>query len=193
LKKKQGRVVDSMVVEKKIVEEPSIEDQLKEQIVLTNQTEKKMTMTTLTAMLTQALISSDVEMLEKALWTSDKKVIYATIQRLNVVHVIPLLDELVIRIQKRPTRTHLLVEWLRGCLLIHQGYLVSVPHLTYKLGSLYKSLVNRVDVLNKLSRLNGRLDIITMNVIGEDVDEFVFEDGESQDSDAFDDEEDQLE
>jgi U3 small nucleolar RNA-associated protein 5 len=129
--KSQPQVLTSLdVVEKELeqitVEEPSMEEQLKALIPETVVTSKKMTQTSLQQILTQSLQSGDVTLLERALSVSDKKIINATIQRMNPVHIIPLLDLIVVRLQKRPTRAHMLIEWIRACLLHHSGYLLSV-------------------------------------------------------------------
>ena len=87
---------------------------------------KKVTQTSLQALLTQAIHASDDQLLEKALAVGDKKVIYATILRLSPSHVLVLLDQIVIRLQKKPNRAAQLVEWIRYCLLHHSGYLLSV-------------------------------------------------------------------
>jgi U3 small nucleolar RNA-associated protein 5 len=108
------------------VEEPTLEEQLKQMIPETPITTKKMTQTSLQQLLTQALQSGDVELLEMALTVADKKIVNATIQRMNPTHIIPLLDQLVVRLQKRPTRAHMLIEWVRACLLHHSAYLLSV-------------------------------------------------------------------
>jgi hypothetical protein len=108
------------------IQEISIEEQLKQMLPSEPVTTKKMTQTSLQQLLTQALHSGDVELLEKALTVSDKKIINATIQKMNPVHIIPLLDQLVVRLQKRPTRAHMLIEWIRASLLHHSGYLLSV-------------------------------------------------------------------
>jgi U3 small nucleolar RNA-associated protein 5 len=77
-------------------------------------------------MLSQALNSQDVELLEKSFHIHDKKIINATVKRLNPALIIELLDQIVVRLQKRPGRASFFVEWIRAALLHHSGYLLSV-------------------------------------------------------------------
>ena len=76
--------------------------------------------------MTQALYSSDSELLEKVLHISNRKTIYATVKRLSPTLVLTLVDECVIRLQKKPNRASVLIEWIRASLLHHSGYLQSV-------------------------------------------------------------------
>ncbi|KAJ3305032.1 Hsp90 cochaperone shq1 [Kappamyces sp. JEL0829] len=145
----------------KILEEVSLEDQVKALLVDAPVEEKQASQTSLQALLTQAIHSGDVQLLEKALAVSDRKIIHATIRKMSSPHVLQLLDQLVVRLQKRPNRAGSLVEWIRASLLHHSGYLLSVPHLTQRLGSLYRTLNARHDALTRLMRLSGRLDMIS--------------------------------
>ena len=111
-------------------EEISLEDQVK--ALLGNQTEtmdKKATQASLNQVLSQAIASGDIQLLEKALSISDRKIINATVRNLNPVIVTQLIDHLVVRLQKKPNRASLLIEWIRACLLHHSGYLLSVFRL----------------------------------------------------------------
>jgi U3 small nucleolar RNA-associated protein 5 len=108
------------------LEEPSLEDQLKQLIVETPVESKSLTQTSLQSLLTQAINSSDIQMLEKALSVTDRKIIHATIRRMSPPLILTLLDQLVVRLQKRPNRAGLLIEWIRASLLHHSGYLLSV-------------------------------------------------------------------
>ncbi|KAJ3370710.1 protein transport protein S31 [Kappamyces sp. JEL0680] len=145
----------------KILEEVSLEDQVKALLVDAPVEEKQASQTSVQALLTQAIHSGDVQLLEKALAVSDRKIIHATIRKMSSPHVLQLLDQLVVRLQKRPNRAGSLVEWIRASLLHHSGYLLSVPHLTQRLGSLYRTLNARHDALTRLMRLSGRLDMIS--------------------------------
>lgn len=108
------------------LEEPSLEDQLKQLIVETPVESKALSQTSLQSLLTQALNSSDIQMLEKALLVTDRKIIHATVRRMQPPLILTLLDLLVVRLQKRPNRAGMLVEWIRASLLHHSGYLLSV-------------------------------------------------------------------
>lgn len=84
------------------------------------------TIASLQALLTQAIHSGDVQLIEKALEVTNKKLIHATLRKLPPTHIPQLLDHFVVRLQKRPQYAGLLVEWIRGCLQYHSSYLLSV-------------------------------------------------------------------
>lgn len=109
-----------------IVQEESLADRVKALQVLEPVETKKATQASLQALLSQAIHASDDQLLEKALAVGDKKVIHATIMRLSPAHILLLLDQIVVRLQKKPNRASQLVEWVRACLLHHSGYLLSV-------------------------------------------------------------------
>ncbi|KAI8897474.1 WD40-repeat-containing domain protein [Globomyces pollinis-pini] len=152
----------SEVTEETIAEEPTIEDQVKALVVEDHVKEnKESTNISLNQMLSQAISSGDKQLLERVLSNSDPKIINATIRRINPTLVVPLLDALVVRLQKRPNRAAQLVEWIRACLLNHSGYLLSIPQRNYSLRALHRTLIKRQEVLPKLLRLSGRLDMIS--------------------------------
>ncbi|KAJ1345033.1 hypothetical protein BSLG_000548 [Batrachochytrium salamandrivorans] len=115
-------------------------------------------------MLSQAIQSGDIQMLEKALEIQDKKMIFATVKRLSPTQVIALLDLIVVRLQRRPARAVFLIEWVRSVLILHSAYLLSVPNLSLRLGSLYRTLDTRHQALSKLTRLFGRLDLAVSQI-----------------------------
>lgn len=94
---------------------------------------KERTEMSLSQLLSQAIHSDDIELLEKALSVADRNMINATIRRLSPTQVLPLLDKLLLRLQKNPNRAHHLVDWIRSCLVHHSGFLISVPQ--FNLGS----------------------------------------------------------
>ncbi|KAJ3171134.1 hypothetical protein HDU88_008170 [Geranomyces variabilis] len=118
------------------------------------------TATSLHHLLSQGIHTGDVQLLEQAFHVHDPDAILATVRRLPPSQVIPLLDQLTLRLQKKPTRARELVEWVRAIVLVHAGYLLSSPHLAAGLASLYQTLDARVGVFQKLLRLSGRLDLI---------------------------------
>ncbi|KAJ1340467.1 hypothetical protein BSLG_004914 [Batrachochytrium salamandrivorans] len=78
--------------------------------------------------------------------------------------VIALLDLIVVRLQRRPARAVFLIEWVRSVLILHSAYLLSVPNLSLRLGSLYRTLDTRHQALSKLTRLFGRLDLAVSQI-----------------------------
>jgi U3 small nucleolar RNA-associated protein 5 len=110
--------------------EKSLEEQVRELVGKeVGEKDKKATQASLHQMLTQAITSGDLELLELSLQVSNRKIINATVKKLNPTIVTQLLDQLVVRIQKRPNRASFLIEWIRACLLHHTGYLLSVNYI----------------------------------------------------------------
>ena len=110
-----------------VPEELSLEDQVKQMLGKDTLTmDKKQTQLSLNQLLSQALISGDLQLLEKALSISDRKIINNTVGNLSPTLVPTLIDLLVVRLQKKPNRASLLIEWIRACLINHAGYLSSV-------------------------------------------------------------------
>ena len=114
----------------------------------------------LTTALTQALNSGDTQLLEACLTHSNPEVIRATIERFPPRLIVPLLKEVVAKFQRRPNRGLALLEWVKACLLIHAGYLMTVPALVRELSSFYQAVDSRLDVYRRLMRLSGRLEMV---------------------------------
>ncbi|KAI8922261.1 WD40-repeat-containing domain protein, partial [Powellomyces hirtus] len=153
--------------EQNALKEPTLEERLSAITVSsapsdakTRKSKRPPTANSLHQMLSQAIHTSDVQLLEQALQVHDGDMILATVRRLPPSQVIPLLDQLMLRLQKRPNRAKELIEWVRAVVLVHAGYLMSVPHITSSLGALYQTLDSRASVFQKLLRLSGRLDLV---------------------------------
>ncbi|KAJ3186858.1 WD repeat-containing protein 43 [Gaertneriomyces sp. JEL0708] len=153
--------------------EPTLESRLASLQVTPNTPQKSKSMkkrsatptaSSLHHMLSQALHTDDIVLLEQSLQTTSPSVINATIRRLPPAQVIPLLDHLTSRLQRRPERAALLLEWIRSIVICHMSYLTSVPHLTQSLGQLYRTLENRTECFRDMLRLQGRLDLVVERV-----------------------------
>lgn len=70
-----------------------------------------------------------------------------------------LLERLAERIARQTHRQGALNVWVKWCLIIHGGYLVTMPNLLKTLSSLHSTLRNRGNTLNRLLALETRLDI----------------------------------
>ncbi|ORY80903.1 WD40-repeat-containing domain protein [Protomyces lactucae-debilis] len=114
----------------------------------------------LTTVLTQALKSSDTALLESCLHQSDSKIILATVRRLDPVLSVALLEQLASRLARRPGRAGELGVWVRWTVVVHGGYLSSLPNLVKTLSSLHATLSNRAATLPRLLALQGRLDMV---------------------------------
>lgn len=146
---------------------------------------------TVTVILSQALQSNDHSLLENVLNNRDERIIRDTIMRLRPNLSVILLERLAERIARQTHRQGALNVWVKWCLIIHGGYLVSIPNLLKTLSSLHSTLRNRGNLLNRLLALETRLDItlnkLKMNnapddvLYGDDEEEFTLDDGEDED------------
>ena len=134
-----------------------------ERVDATNKPSKTPTIS-LHQMVSQAIQTSDTQLLEKALNMGDKKLIAQTVQRLSPSQVIGLLDSLCSRLQRKPGRAAQLIEWLRAILLIHSAFLSSIPNASLRLASLHRCLNSRQVALQKMAKLYGRLDLAACQI-----------------------------
>ncbi|KAL3427150.1 hypothetical protein PVAG01_00659 [Phlyctema vagabunda] len=114
--------------------------------------------------LSQALKTNDVALLESCLQTSDNKTIRATIQRLDSPLAGTLLQKLAERIHRRPGRSGSLMNWVQWSLVTHGGYLATQPDLIQKLAELNKVLDERSKSINNLLSLKGKLDMLEAQI-----------------------------
>jgi U3 small nucleolar RNA-associated protein 5 len=151
---------------------------------------------TLTQTLIQALHSSDSGLLESCLAHTDPKLIRATVKRLPTQLVLPFVDNLVERLGRNKKgaaagtgganaqRGREIVAWLRGVLVVHIGYLLTVrlsppvvyaspyahhrlrqvPSLVSRLASLHKTVDARLVMHDRLLALNGRLELLVSQI-----------------------------
>ncbi|QLQ78258.1 hypothetical protein HG537_0A05050 [Torulaspora globosa] len=115
---------------------------------------------TVTIVLSQALQSSDHSLLETVLNNRDEKVIRDTIFRLKPALAVILLERLAERISRQTHRQGPLNVWVKWCLIIHGGYLVTIPNLMSSLSSLHSTLKGRSALLPRLLTLETRLDFV---------------------------------
>ncbi|XP_051880568.1 WD repeat-containing protein 43 [Pristis pectinata] len=115
-------------------------------------------------LLVQGLESNDVSILNKVLQTNKDSLIKPTIARLPVTAVVPLLQEITRRLQGRPCGAILMVQWLKAVFIQHASFLSSLPDLVPQLGALYQLMETRVKNLPKLSRLHGKLFLLSAQI-----------------------------
>ncbi|SCV72324.1 BQ2448_3861 [Microbotryum intermedium] len=130
--------------------------------------------TTLTTTLIQALHSSDAPLLESCLLHDSPTLIRSTVQKLpSGSLVLNLLEALVQRLgtgKRRKggvasvQRARGLVEWVRQVLIVHVGFLVTIPSLVTRLSALHASLTNRLSIQPTLFALHGRLDLVLAQI-----------------------------
>lgn len=114
----------------------------------------------LVTLLEQALQANDEEMLEQCLRVEDMSVVEETTKRLPVQRVVPFLEKLLAKFEKRPSRGLLMTKWLSCMMKHHMGYLISIPNLPSQLAGLSQLLEQRLNSYTKLTSLSGRLDLL---------------------------------
>ncbi|KPV77009.1 uncharacterized protein RHOBADRAFT_51975 [Rhodotorula graminis WP1] len=130
--------------------------------------------TTLTTTLVQALHSQDGPLLESCLAHSNYNLVRSTVKRLpSGGLVLSLLEAIVDRLGKQkkgreglasPKRARALVGWLRETLVVHVGFLVTVPSLVSRLAALHASLTQRLALQQPLLALQGRLELVMSQI-----------------------------
>ncbi|KAG0652854.1 U3 small nucleolar RNA-associated 5 [Hyphodiscus hymeniophilus] len=114
--------------------------------------------------LTQALKTNDIQLLESCLHTSDTTTIRATIQRLDSSLAGTLLQKLAERLHSRPGRAGSLMVWVQWTLVTHGGYLATQRDLIQKLAQLNKVIDERAKGLQSLLSLKGKLDMLEAQI-----------------------------
>uniref|UniRef100_A0AAQ5XZZ8 Small-subunit processome Utp12 domain-containing protein n=1 Tax=Amphiprion ocellaris TaxID=80972 RepID=A0AAQ5XZZ8_AMPOC len=112
-------------------------------------------------LLVQGLESNDASILNKVLQTRKEMVIKKTVARLPLPAVLPLVEEV-----NGTFLAVLIVRWLKAVLMHHTSYLASLPDLVTKLGVLYHMIESRVKMFHKLTKLHGKLYLLTTQVRG---------------------------
>ena len=114
----------------------------------------------LVTLLEQALQANDEDMLEQCLRVEDMSVVEETTKRLPVQRVVPFLEKLLAKFEKRPSRGLLMTKWLSCMMKHHMSYLISIPNLPSQLAGLSQLLEQRLNSYTKLTSLSGRLDLL---------------------------------
>jgi U3 small nucleolar RNA-associated protein 5 len=114
--------------------------------------------------LTQALKTNDVSLLESCFQTGDINTIRATIQRLESPLAGTLLQKLADRLHRKPGRAGSLMVWVQWTLVTHGGYLATQPDLIKKLAELNKVIDERAKGLQSLLSLKGKLDMLEAQI-----------------------------
>ncbi|GAA6015631.1 hypothetical protein JCM10207_008151 [Rhodosporidiobolus poonsookiae] len=130
--------------------------------------------TTLTTTLIQALHSSDGPLLESCLAHSNPTLVRSTVKRLpSGGLVLSLLEAIVDRLGKQKRgkegmasvkRARALIGWLKETLIVHVGFLVTIPSLVNRLSALHASLTQRLALQQPLLALNGRLELVMSQI-----------------------------
>ncbi|KAH8599414.1 Dip2/Utp12 family-domain-containing protein, partial [Bisporella sp. PMI_857] len=110
--------------------------------------------------LTQALKTNDIALLESCLHTTDHNTIRATIQRLESPLAGTLLNKLAERLHRRPGRAGSLLVWVQWTMVTHGGYLATQSDLIKRLAELNRVIEERSKSLPSLLSLKGKLDML---------------------------------
>ncbi|KAI9644251.1 Small subunit (SSU) processome component [Ciborinia camelliae] len=114
--------------------------------------------------LTQALKTNDVALLESCLHTTDLSTIRSTIQRLDSPLAAILLQKLAERLHRRPGRAGSLMVWVQWSMITHGGYLATQRGLIKKLAEVNRVLDERSKALQHLLSLKGKLDMLDAQI-----------------------------
>lgn len=129
-----------------------------------------LTISSLGTVLTQALRTSDSELLESCLATTDAVAVRATIERLDPLLAGSLLSKLAARLHRRPGRAGSLLAWVQWTLILHGGALlqqggVGSRTLVAQLEDLDRVLSERSRGLPSLLALKGKLDLLQAQMV----------------------------
>ncbi|XP_055086934.1 WD repeat-containing protein 43 isoform X2 [Periophthalmus magnuspinnatus] len=112
-------------------------------------------------LLVQGLESNDPNILNKVFQNRKEFIIKKTVARIPLSAVLPLVQQITTRLQGHPISARLMVLWLKAVLMHHTSYLASLPDLVTQLGVLYHVIENRVKLFHKLTKLHGKLYLLT--------------------------------
>lgn len=111
-------------------------------------------------LLSQALKMNDTQLLEVCLEVQDGETVRASIAKLAPKLAASLLEHLAATLAKSPVRSESLMQWIRYTIVVHGGYLVTVPNLLKTLASLHSALTAKAQSLPRLLALLGRLELL---------------------------------
>ncbi|PHH76944.1 hypothetical protein CDD82_3745 [Ophiocordyceps australis] len=121
---------------------------------------KNLSHQSLTTVLSQALRTDDVELLESCFRVTQTSVVRSTIERIDSTLAGVLLTKLAARLHSRPGRAGILLTWVQWTLIAHGGALASQTQVQQALKNLQKVLNERVKGLNSLLSLKGKLELL---------------------------------
>lgn len=116
--------------------------------------------TSLSALLSQGVISHDKTLIESALSITDPLLQRLATSKLTPIAILPLLDALIEKLELQPQRTLQLVPWIQALFTTQLDYLMSAPELWKHLDPLKRIIEARTKTYRRMMQLKGRLDII---------------------------------
>lgn len=118
------------------------------------------TTSSLVTLLTQALQSSDDNLLEQCLLITNPDTISTTCQQLPVNFILIFLKKLVNKFEKRPSRGILVSCWISSLLTFHYSYLTHFVDFQKDFSALKNILLKRSNNLSRLASLKARLSYV---------------------------------
>ena len=115
---------------------------------------------TLGTVLTQALRTNDVNLLETCFHERNLSTVRATIERLDSSLAAVLVQKLAERLYSRPGRAGGLMVWIQWTAVAHGGYIAGHPDVMKKLFELRRVVDDRANSLQALLKLKGKLDML---------------------------------
>ncbi|XP_012280196.1 WD repeat-containing protein 43 [Orussus abietinus] len=112
-------------------------------------------------LLIQGLLSKDKTILNNVLLTKKESLIQNTINKLPVQAITPLLKELTTLLQGKTYPSKIAVTWLKALLATHAAHLLSHPDVGESLGPIMGIIDTKLTLLSELSRLRGRVSLVT--------------------------------
>ncbi|XP_043461904.1 WD repeat-containing protein 43 [Leptopilina heterotoma] len=112
-------------------------------------------------LLMQGLQSKEREILNNVLFTKKESVIKNTVAKLPVQAIIPLLKELTVMLQGKTYSSKIAVTWLKALIATHAAQLLSHPDIGEELNPILGIVDAKLTLLTELSRLRGRVSLIT--------------------------------
>ncbi|KAK2150432.1 hypothetical protein LSH36_405g01017 [Paralvinella palmiformis] len=126
---------------------------------------------TLATLLSQGLQSNDAKIINHVLQNRDDVVIENTVKKLAISDVIPLLTELSRRMGGHAQSGLATSKWVKAVLTCHTAHLQTFPKLVDSLSTLYAIIESRVSSFTKISKLFGRLQLVTAQIEAQSRDE----------------------
>ncbi|CAN8008690.1 unnamed protein product, partial [Ixodes pacificus] len=117
-------------------------------------------------LLLQGLQSNDPRLLSSVLQRTDDSLVRNTVRRLPLSSVLPLLRELHKQMHCRGSGVYPYMKWTKAVISMHTSYLMTCHEASGLLTPLLELLEARTEVLDKVCRLRGRVDLIMAQVGG---------------------------
>nr|XP_002128623.1 WD repeat-containing protein 43 [Ciona intestinalis] len=145
----------------------------------------------LAILLSQGLQSNDRDVLNQVLQHSNDNLIRNTVRQVPINYVVSLLKELTERLKGTPEKCLIFMKWTRTTLSQHASYLMTLPEVVPLLTGLYQLISVRTQTHERLTKLEGKLDLIMTQIVSRKTTEkiseqpalFVVEEDSSDDHD----------